>query len=549
MGFTGLPSAIRHAAAYSFGIDFGAVKLTMGSELAQQAEVPAATENGHIHVAQSSADLGSPFTRFMLGHELAHVVQQRTADFASFGSPVARFRSPTLEAEANRAATCFSRGQPVGPIVGKAPAGPMFQAFESGEHQRIGDDATNSKLIDLGGGYSLTYGEIVAMVGDYFEDLDQMKDLAKTPLGQQQLEYVRDVRVHGNVAEIWRYHFQAVQEADARYTALLPRNFIHFANPRESDLHAAPRDKDRDTLSLHKPRSGVQGYRSYHEGAIADAWLAATGNGSMNDAYANEAAGGHFLTDAFSAGHIRTPREDVKQYWEKKWKELGYEDPLVLFMEWAARQAFPGSELLQRRVIDELSAAAAGMSFSFGDLLSITLHDYDNKYGLDVLVAGTQYRVYGDGYLSFGDTRQLVDLAVREGIVEVDRAFQLAQRGLSFAQILEDLKGNDGLYIAEQFMPEAVDNRPPFDWKSDLSTLLNDAKFQVGVESATGKMVSEFRNLAGGNELAERFLVPLEQYPAQALGEMFGVKVDYPDEYYDWDIDEREGPDEDAPGL
>ncbi len=391
------------------------------------------------------------------------------------------------------------------------------------------------------------------MIGDYFEDLDDMKRLAKTPMGQQQLEYVRDVRVHGNAARFWDYHPQAVEEAEARYKALLQRNFIHFANPRESDVQASPGDKDRDTPYKHAPRSGVQGYRSYHESAISEAWLAATNGGSLNDAYANEAAGGHFLTDAFSAGHIRTPREDVKRFWEKKWKELGLADPLDLLMDWAAREAFPGSEWLQGKVIKGLSGSAGGVSFSFGDLLSLALHDYDNQTGLDVMVAGTEYRVYGDGYLAYGDTRRLVELAVGEGVGEVDEAFELAKSGLNYVEILEQLKGRDGLYMAEQLMPEPADKQPAFNWKADLPILLNDPKFQQGLKSAVGKMVAEMRKLVDPKsaEIAERFLAPLEQYPAQALGEMFGVKVDYPDEYYEWDIDEREGPieDEENPGL
>lgn len=61
--------------------------------------------------------------------------------------------------------------------------------FGSAEHNAIGADASAGAGtdIELGDGERLTYGEMVALAGDFFASLGQMRALATTPQGQAEL--------------------------------------------------------------------------------------------------------------------------------------------------------------------------------------------------------------------------------------------------------------------------------------------------------------------------------------------------------------------------
>jgi hypothetical protein len=541
--FTPLPTPVRNEATSLFNYDFREVGLTTSSPVARAAKSPAVTIGANIHIASSGMDAHTSQYRRILGHELTHVIQQQGGHGTERQAKTTRVRAPLLEQEANDAATRFSVGLPVRKIVGRTTIPSVEQHFESDEHRELGDSATNTHTIYLTKDYKLTYGEVVAMVGDYFKDLDEMRQLAATAFGRQQLEYVRVVRVHGKEWMRWAYLSDAANAADKRYESLLQRNFPHFANPSQSELDKSPRDKDRQIevppyqRTLH-PQSGPEAYRWYHESAIATAWSAAATSGDaatpglMNDAYAYEAAGGHFLTDAFSAGHVRTPRKDIKTYWDQKWKDMGMTNATDLFLDWASSQ-MSSLGFVRRIAREKLAAEMGGMSFGFGDLLSITLHDYDNKNGLDVMSAGSQFRVYGDGHMKQGDTFALAEAAIKAGIRDIKEAYKLARDGKkSFAQIAKELQGPSGLYIPERYMPEAISKDHDIDWRADLKTLLNDPLFEEGLASAINKLVAEIRRKPSYKPILERWLQPLQDWPAQALGEIFGIDVPHPDWYY-----------------
>ena len=83
-------------------------------------------------------------------------------------------------------------------------ATPIVQRFGTGEHLRIGDQGASrsqAQMVTLASDYQLTYGEMIAMAGDFFESLGQMRDLAKidgTGAGtREEVEYVRAVKVRG----------------------------------------------------------------------------------------------------------------------------------------------------------------------------------------------------------------------------------------------------------------------------------------------------------------------------------------------------------------
>jgi hypothetical protein len=145
-----LARADRDRFERAFAADFTSVRIHRDSPRASG--VHALTERDEIHVAP-----GVQASDRLLAHELAHVVQQRNA------AP----KAPALAAEldADEAAQDAIDGQPARPQA--AYAGP--QAYEAWEHRALGDARGGAgRRIRLPNGIELTYGQIVALSGDFY---------------------------------------------------------------------------------------------------------------------------------------------------------------------------------------------------------------------------------------------------------------------------------------------------------------------------------------------------------------------------------------------
>src|SRR5690606_7739439 len=210
-----------------------------------------------------------------------------------------------------------------------------------------------------------------------------------------------------------------------------------------------------------------------------------------------------------------------KKYWDKYWEDQKYTDFKELFIDWAARKMSVPLSMAK----DGLRAQMGSAKLGFGDLVGSVLHDYDNEVGLLVVVNGSTREIYGDNYLDMGEGRDLAKEAVNLGLEEVWKAYDLGKAGKGFGEVVSDLQGLTGLYAPERMMPEALDTSPAFDWKADFNTLLSDPKFKLGLKSVARKMVDEVRSTPSGwfsARQAEKFLVPLETDPVQAIAEIIG---------------------------
>lgn len=97
-----LPPVVRQKMEALFGTSFGDVRIHSGMH-ATQFGATAFTHGSNIHFAPGHYDPNSARGQHVLGHELAHVVQQRTRQVQNpFGSGVAVVRDARLEAEAER---------------------------------------------------------------------------------------------------------------------------------------------------------------------------------------------------------------------------------------------------------------------------------------------------------------------------------------------------------------------------------------------------------------------------------------------------------------
>jgi hypothetical protein len=125
-----LPEPVREKMEGAFGTEFGDVRVHEG-EQAPSVGAIAYTSGSHVHFAPGRYDPDRPSGQELLGHELAHVVQQRAGRVAvpqGYGAPVNAEHG--LEAEADAAGARAARGEAVGGAAGArraAAAGDVIQ--------------------------------------------------------------------------------------------------------------------------------------------------------------------------------------------------------------------------------------------------------------------------------------------------------------------------------------------------------------------------------------------------------------------------------------
>jgi hypothetical protein len=228
-----------------------------------------------------------------------------------------------------------------------------------------GNDQQKQALRD-----GLSYGEIVALSGDFYSSF---AELTNAPL-RQIYDLIPLMHSGGNEMDY-------VAARGIEYLTLAEDNENHFSNTNPGVGH-----------------HNIDQWRDMHIQAIQ-----AARHGDANLAWGINAAADHFLTDAFSGGHLRTPRS-------------------------------------------ELSGVVGG-------LVSKSLHDHDNEHGVQVTNAeGNTWTAYGDDMLH--DPRnarnlELTQEALRRSKQDISDA--LAQRGDY------PVPGANTVFSAESLVPHPVD--------------------------------------------------------------------------------------------
>lgn len=358
-----------------FGTDFSQVQIHSNRQAAESARsfgALAFTVGSDIVFGPGQYQPGTSQGRKLLAHELTHVVQQ----------------------SGGNAGTVSSAGSP------------LIQRFESYEHVQLGDtsggsstpyilleahtrdlpqhaspvstwpttwqtyystlNADQQRAITRG----LSYGEVVALSGDMYQDFSALN---RAPL-REIIDLIPRIRSSTTTTE----QFQSA--TGGRYLSLAQENISHFSN--------VPADqRNRDV------------WRNNHMQAIA---AARTGN--ANEAWALNATGDHFLTDAFSGGHIRTDRATLH---------------------------------------------AQGTT---GDIQSKILHDLDNEHGVDVTNArGNSWTAYGDDHLN--------DRADATNLAQVQEAVRLSKQDIADALArgaAYPVPTATTVFAAENLIPNAV---------------------------------------------------------------------------------------------
>ncbi len=261
--------------------------------------------------------------------------------------------------------------------------GGALQRFGSAEHEQLGSagakKAMGSILTDINIGTDdkpeyLPYGQMVALAGDYFTDLKEMQTLANSQEGRDQIRYARFQALGGTEPAVSEAVKKAVMD---RYFTLAANNISHFS--AGGTARNSYEEYHRQALEL--AFTGGMGVRV----PMVDMW---------NRALTTEAFGNHYLTDMFSAGHVRTPRADMKA-----WYAVNYPNSINQFVTYMATHmkaylkgehpyanffGFVPSEESLEKTIREIGGSALN-AFSLGDIASLGAHNRDNVKGVEVV--------------------------------------------------------------------------------------------------------------------------------------------------------------------
>jgi outer membrane protein OmpA-like peptidoglycan-associated protein len=296
-----------------------------------------------------------------------------------------------------------------------------LQRWGGPEHEQIGD--TTLTEIDLGGGLVLTWGQVVAIAGDEYGSLQALRDdIASNP------GVLRHKLMHAGVRDPVSSALPAEPPGTGNmpYVLLAMENISHFG----------------------AGGTALETWRGYHTSALLEA---ATAGMSADEArrqssLLTEAFGEHFLTDMFSAGHVRTPRAAILDWYRATFAPRVV--PALRSWAWdrvhnALREEFsrnlPGPAGLYAGSLDlAIGALLHGFNAFFEEevnkwvgtvvagAISGALHDRDNQRGVWVSSEAhpDPWMTLGDGGLACSpETREQVAYAAAAAKGQVDRAY------------------------------------------------------------------------------------------------------------------------------
>jgi hypothetical protein len=191
--------------------------------------------------------------------------------------------------------------------------------FEGGEHAWLGsrgaelacgDDLEKLDMLrnlrrpnDKG---ALSYGEIVALSGDFYGQAEELF-LEKPP----RLPWFKGSNSLNQLRQALKSELDWIQDENRHASAGYPDNTLTFVWTAKSYVELA------EDNTAHFGWHNIKRYCESHAQAIAYAVQAEAQNASdvnwMRAMFHNGFAD-HFLTDGFAAGHIRVPRQQIREW-------------------------------------------------------------------------------------------------------------------------------------------------------------------------------------------------------------------------------------------
>lgn len=299
--------------------------------------------------------------------------------------------------------------------------------YDTGEHVLAGDAlklAAGLATLPVGKAkVSFTYPEIMAMADLYLTHADMMNASEQELRNIQQL-IQRSKQFYGKKLGLYRQGAANPAGKDwmaatgGRYLDLAVNNFAHFA----------PSAKPQ---SIHPPKDNKAAWEQHH----ADAINQVRSGISMQEALIINAFGDHFLTDAFSSGHLFS-REDVNQALLKQLKDgLSVKPAGVkffrnlsgrLFADAALKQKFSGYKFQGKpfdtpeQLVKILEMITVFKPEILGGLIALGIHNKLNTVGVEVTnnKGFSPWMLTGDDHLDLANLR-IMQQAVAQSVQNV----------------------------------------------------------------------------------------------------------------------------------
>jgi hypothetical protein len=453
-GGSALPPGTRAFFEQRFGADFGDVRVhtdTRAADTAEAIDARAFTVGRDIVFGPGQYGPETSAGQHLLAHELTHVVQQEDApqlaqrweglehkkvgnraqnEFPFRGTiptdmtalratPAKDPSSPHSNTKVDllRGAQVLALGKERGWVrvlvesgrardkKGSVVSADTMTGYVS--HELVTKSAAVfDSAVPVGGGLDLSYGDLVAFGGDHFKDVGQLTGEASSPAGRTRLKQRRDL-TDSEATKSPAYEDAATisKEYAERYKSLALENVSHFSGGGTALSTWQETHRDAVLAALDAGKKGD--------------------SGGLGKAYAMNAFADHFLTDSFSAGHVRVPREQTIVYYKKLARDvfqniidylstrLGSRIYDLLRRDYARVRQFGGAA--DRR--DAIARVRAQITQSITDAGGVAkvreqfglyvagafakiMHDEDNTSGLKVVSKN-----HPEGWTAFGDAR------------------------------------------------------------------------------------------------------------------------------------------------
>jgi hypothetical protein len=330
--------------------------------------------------------------------------------------------------------------------------GDLEQAmYDTGEHVLAADGIYGQPLlVGAPPGVSFSYAQLVTMA-DFYDQVEDLLAADPAELGRLKALIERDAAHYrdGSAGDVSDKEWNDAT-TNGRYLDVAERNYAHFAPDvlfNDAIANAGARH------SNHR-----EAWEAHHRRALAEARGASSGLPAH--ALIINAFGDHFLTDAFSAGHLIN-KDAVSSYFKHNFLSDGkLTSAATAFFDRVARQAFAGAvkEKFSRletahwpawyipfhpdinspdRFASLLKAACETQPDKVANLAVKAIHDYLNRNGIEVTsnAGGASWKLTGDGHLT-AETCAIMKQAVRASVANLtDPGLRAASDATCFERV------------------------------------------------------------------------------------------------------------------
>ncbi|MBZ0231486.1 MAG: DUF4157 domain-containing protein, partial [Deltaproteobacteria bacterium] len=397
------PQAARALAQQAFGDWRGEGAAPAASaDAADGLQAHAYATGQDIHFGEGAYDPSSAAGKHLIAHEVAHTVQQRSGTAVQRSSLVSS-PADAAETEADHFADAFVAGRATSALLspGTRPAAAVHR-FDRGEHM----DIPTKHLKELYAFLGTKEGEAWATSHGH--------DARKLRARMKHDPVIKGEKLHGNKAS-------NPDGAPTEYDYGDPTALMGDLFGKWEDLHAATPEQRKGLLEAnstaeyqkhskgqylalakknddHFAGRNQESWLKHHQLAIEKSMAAATDDAAFEEALFVEAAGAHFLTDAFSAGH-----QFVKA------------DLLALVLNDLAKHPITTTNPQMQSYVGALG------DVNTAQMVIKLIHDRMNEEGFEVENdRGMKWRTLGDGALARSpETQRIAALAVFESRQQV----------------------------------------------------------------------------------------------------------------------------------